>query len=131
MRANRRRDTQLEMNVRSLLHRRGMRFRVDHPIRIEGRRLIRPDLVFTRARLCVELDGCFWHGCEECSSGGPKSNRNYWGPKIARNKERDLEQARALEEAGWHVIRFWGHEAPEVVADVVQAAYTARLSGVS
>jgi DNA mismatch endonuclease (patch repair protein) len=127
MRANRRRDTQLELGVRSLLHGRGMRFRVDHPIRVEGRRPIRPDLVFPRARLCVELDGCFWHGCEECGSGGPKSNRTYWGPKIARNKERDLEQTRALEENGWRVVRFWGHESAERVADEVQAAYAERM----
>lgn len=123
MRANRRRDTQLELSVRSLLHRRGMRFRVDYPIRLKDSRPIRPDLVFPRARLCVELDGCFWHGCEACSGGGPRSNQPYWGPKIARNKERDHEQTLALEAAGWRVLRFWGHELPERVADEVQDAY--------
>src|SRR3954470_7913249 len=117
MRANRRRDTVLELSVRSLLHRRGLRFRVDFPIRVGELRPIRPDLVFPRARLCVELDGCFWHGCEVCNSEGPRANRSYWGPKIARNKERDREQTRALEGAGWHVIRFWGHEMADRVAD--------------
>lgn len=128
MRANRRRDTSLELSVRSLLHRRGLRFRVDYPIRIEGRRPIRPDVVFPGARLCVELDGCFWHGCKRCSDG-PRSNRNYWGPKIARNRERDAEQTQALEAAGWRVLRFWGHEAAETVAEVVVNAYSNAKAG--
>ena len=121
MRANRRRDTRLELEVRSLLHARGFRYRVDYPIRVAGGRPIRPDVVFPRARLCVELDGCFWHGCETCLQRRTRVDGPYWGAKIARNKERDAEQTAALESAGWTVLRFWGHEDPVVIANRVEA----------
>lgn len=64
MRRNPRRDTGPEMAVRSELHRRGLRFRKDLPLRVPDR-VVRPDIVFTRARLAVFVDGCFWHGCRE------------------------------------------------------------------
>lgn len=126
MRANRRRDTKLETEVRSLLHRRGLRFRVDFPIRVGARRPIRPDIVFTRLRVCVELDGCWWHGCEVCGRRAAKVNADYWGPKISRNIERDLEQTGALEAAGWTVLRFWGHEDPVAIADAIEEAVRSR-----
>ena len=121
MRANRRRDTTLELEVRSRLHEKGLRYRVDHPIRLEDRRTIRPDIVFTRLRICVELDGCWWHGCEVCGRRETKANRNYWSPKIARNKERDAEQTAALEASAWTVLRFWEHEGPDAIAAAVEA----------
>jgi DNA mismatch endonuclease, patch repair protein len=131
MRANRRRDTKPERQVRSELHRRGLRFRVDYAIRLEGRRPIRPDIVFTRVRICVELDGCWWHGCDECGQRETRANPAYWRLKIARNKERDLEKTAALETAGWVVLRFWEHEDPRAVADKVAAAVqAAHASGV-
>src|SRR5262245_13953597 len=80
MRANRRRDTKPEKAVRSILHARGRRFRVDYPIAIEGRRPIRPDIVFPRARLCVEVDGCWWHGCDAHGTRPTIANASYWGP---------------------------------------------------
>src|SRR4051812_36038540 len=64
MKANRRRDTKPELIIRSLLHRRGLRFRVDRPIRT-GSGLVRPDIVFTAGRLAVFVDGCYWHACPE------------------------------------------------------------------
>jgi DNA mismatch endonuclease, patch repair protein len=124
MRANRRRETKLEIRVRQHLHRRGFRFRVDYPIRLDGRRPIRPDLVFTRLRICVELDGCWWHGCEECGYAVAGVNENYWRQKIARNKERDVEQTAALEQAGWTVLRFWAHRGPDAISDAVADALT-------
>lgn len=129
MRANRRRDTKLEVRVRSLLHRRGLRYRVDYPIRLKDRRPVRPDIVFPALKICCELDGCFWHGCEQCSPRRPGKNSSYWGPKIARNKERDAEQSAALAAAGWDVMRFWGHEAATDIADAIeQAVVSARAS---
>lgn len=125
MRANRRRDTRLEVAVRSLLHQRGLRFRVDHPIRVPGYRLLRPDIVFTRLRICVELDGCWWHGCPECCDRPVRANAPYWGAKIARNKERDGEQTAALESDGWTVLRFWEHEGAEAIAAAVAEHVTA------
>ena len=109
MAANRRRDTSPELRLRSALHARGLRFRVDYPIRVPGRRPIRPDVVFTRARVAVFVDGCFWHGCPDHGTL-PKSNAEYWVPKLARNRERDEQADRLLADAGWHVVRIWEHE---------------------
>ncbi len=110
MRSNRRRDTRPELAVRKLLHARGLRFRVDYPIRT-SERTIRVDIAFPRAKLAVFIDGCFWHGCPEHGTM-PKRNRDYWEAKIVRNRERDLHQTALLEEAGWHLMRFWTHELP-------------------
>lgn len=109
MQSNRRRDTGPEKSLRSALHGLGLRFRVDLPIALEGRRPVRPDIVFTRSRVAIFVDGCFWHGCPE-HFAAPRSNRTYWGPKIARNVERDSEVTAALTSSGWHVVRVWEHE---------------------
>jgi len=127
MRANRRRDTEPERRVRELLHASGLRYRVDLPVRVPGARLIRPDIAFTRIRLAVFIDGCFWHGCPE-HKGRPKANAHYWGPKIDGNIERDKRQTRALTAAGWSVLRFWEHESPPEVARRIGDRYR-QLSG--
>ena len=114
--ANRRRDTEPERRLRSRLHALGLRFRVDHPIRLEGHRLIRPDIVFTRRRIAVFVDGCFWHGCPEHGRRENGRNADYWRPKIATNRERDELQTRALKTAGWTVLRVWEHEHPSDAA---------------
>ncbi|MFD1574250.1 very short patch repair endonuclease [Agromyces cerinus subsp. nitratus] len=121
MLANKRRDTTTELAVRRLLHARGLRYRVDYAPVAELRR--RADIVFTRARIAVFLDGCFWHGCPEHATH-PKRNAEYWGPKLAANIERDRDTDRRLEEAGWRVLRFWEHEAPSAVADRISTALT-------
>lgn len=114
MRGNVRRDTKPELTVRRALHASGLRFRVDFaPLQTDRRR--RADIVFTRRRIAVFIDGCFWHGCPE-HFVPPKANADYWGPKIARNRERDSETSAALEREGWIVLRFWEHEDPEEVA---------------
>ncbi len=114
MRGNRRRDTAPELEVRRRLHAAGLRYRVDWPIRLEGRRPVRPDVVFTRRHVCVFVDGCYWHGCPaHCRL--PAANRAYWSAKIERNRQRDLATDAALQAAGWTVVRAWEHEAPEVV----------------
>jgi DNA mismatch endonuclease (patch repair protein) len=124
MRGIRRRDTKPERALRSALHRRGLRFRVDVPISIEGRSP-RPDIVFTRRRVAVFVDGCFWHGCSEHSSP-PKQNSTYWGPKISRNIERDREHDARLAAAGWTVMRVWEHEDTAAACDRIFAAVTAQ-----
>ena len=118
-RANRRRDTGPERRLRSELHRRGLRFRVDYGIRPGDGRLLRPDVVFPRQSVAVFVDGCFWHGCS-AHSKTPDRNRYYWGPKIARNQERDAEQVARLESAGWTVLRAWEHEPVASVADRIE-----------
>jgi DNA mismatch endonuclease (patch repair protein) len=120
MRANPRRDTKPEVLVRSALQRTGLRFRKDLPIRLPER-IVRPDIVFTRAKLAVFVDGCFWHRCPE-HGNMPRANSYYWRPKLERNVERDEEVNVALREAGWHVLRAWEHEHPASTARRIEAA---------
>lgn len=124
MAAIRRRDTTPEKLVRSLLHAEGMRFRVDHPVRVGDARPIRPDIVFTRRKLTVFIDGCYWHGCPKHGVRHGGANASYWGPKIARNQERDAENTRRLESAGWTVLRFWEHDDASWVAASIRSAWS-------
>jgi DNA mismatch endonuclease (patch repair protein) len=123
MRRNRRTDSGPEANVRSELHRRGLRFRKQHPIRT-SERVVRPDITFTRARLAVFIDGCFWHCCPE-HGNQPRANTGYWGPKLERNVARDHVVNRVLADAGWTVLRAWEHEDPAGVADRIEAVLRA------
>ena len=122
--ANRRTGTKPEVRLRSALHRRGLRFRKDHLLRAGGTR-VHPDLVFTRWKVVVFLDGCFWHGCTE-HQHVPKSNRDYWVPKLEANVERDRRVDAALGEADWEVVRIWEHEDLDVAVERVEAALKSR-----
>jgi DNA mismatch endonuclease (patch repair protein) len=118
MRANRRVDTAPERALRSALHRRGLRFRKDlKMVLADGR--VRPDIVFSRVRLAVFVDGCFWHRCPQ-HGRTPNANRNYWEPKLARNVRRDRSNDRALEAEGWTVLRFFEHVDAEAAAEIVE-----------
>lgn len=119
MRGNRRRDTQPELAVRRILHAAGLRYRVDFPPLASMRN--RADIVFTRARVAVFVDGCYWHGCPE-HYWPSRSNTEYWGEKIQENRARDSRVNLALARAGWTVIRAWEHEDPQVVADRIRRA---------
>ncbi|TQN28598.1 T/G mismatch-specific endonuclease [Haloactinospora alba] len=110
MRGNRGYDTGPEMALRRALHSMGLRYRVNTRPLSEVRRTA--DVVFTRARVAVFLDGCFWHGCPEHYRPVQGRNSEYWRSKIARNQERDRETDRLLEQAGWTVVRVWEHEDP-------------------
>jgi len=121
MAANRRRDTQPEVKIRSLLHRMGYRFRVDFPIAVSGRRPVRADVAFTRKRVAVFIDGCFWHGCPE-HWRPPKSNQDYWVGKITRNRERDQLTDELLRAKGWKSVRVWEHEPAAQMIETVEAA---------
>lgn len=117
--ANQSADTKPEARLRSALHRSGLRFRKDVLIRT-GTLRTRPDVLFTRARVAVYVDGCFWHGCAE-HQRLPKSNIDYWGPKLAANMDRDRRIDSALENAGWQVLRIWEHETIEASVGAVVA----------
>jgi len=118
--ANRRSDTKPELSLRSALHRRGHRYRKDLLLRLDGVR-VRPDIVFTRWKVVVFVDGCFWHGCPE-HQHIPKSNREYWVPKLAANVERDRRVDRALISQGWRVVRIWEHTDLDVAVSAVEDA---------
>ena len=122
MRANRRTDTLPELALRSELHRRGLRYRVDLPVdvRMAGRRP-RPDVVFTQKRIAVFVDGCFWHACPEHGEL-PVANREFWKDKLDATRARDRRTDSLLADAGWHVIRIWEHEPAMAAADRIEAA---------
>lgn len=120
-----RRDTLPELALRSELHRRGLRFRVDRAP-VSGLRS-RADVVFGPARVAVYVDGCFWHSCPEHGTK-PKANAEWWDRKLKRNQERDAETDRTLREHGWQVVRIWEHEDPIEAANRVEAAVQARLA---
>lgn len=106
MQGNRGRDTKPEIAVRRLVHNMGLRYRVNARPESDLRRTA--DLLFTRARVAVFIDGCYWHGCPEHYIP-PVANRDYWSAKIATNRHRDQETTVILQGRGWIVLRFWEH----------------------
>jgi DNA mismatch endonuclease (patch repair protein) len=111
------------MALRQELHRRGLRYRVQVRVPTNKRRAI--DIAFTRAKLAVYVDGCFWHGCPQ-HYVLPKSNSDWWQWKIARNIARDRDTDRMLQNAGWTVIRVWEHEDISGVADRITHVWAER-----
>lgn len=109
MKATRRRDTTAEMGIRSALHARGLRFRVDRAVLPGARR--RADIVFVTAKVAVFVDGCFWHCCP-IHQTYPKANASWWRAKLQANCRRDADTNRQLREVGWLVARIWEHESP-------------------
>lgn len=122
MQANRGRDTGPELAVRRMLHADGLRFRVS--LRPVARLRRTADIVFTRSKVAVFIDGCFWHGCP-IHATWPKTNSDYWSPKLSRNIERDLETTAAIRAEGWRVLRFWAHQDPREVADAIEEEVSA------
>jgi len=109
MSRQRRRDTRPEVAIRKLLHAMGFRFRVTLPIPNMPRRTM--DIAFTRARVAVFVDGCFWHVCPKHATS-PASNSEWWAQKLSKNQARDIATNLHLAELGWEVVRIWEHEDP-------------------
>lgn len=126
--ANKRKDTKVEIQLRSALHARGLRFRKDHLVRV-GKLRVRPDVVFTRSFVAVFVDGCFWHGCHE-HQRVPNRNRDYWVPKLEGNASRDRRVDEALTREGWHVERIWEHEALDSAAGRIEILVRHRTASV-
>jgi len=86
------------------------------------------DIAFTRARLAVYVDGCFWHGCP-AHHVRPKANGDWWHWKIERNQARDRDTDLALAASGWAVLRVWEHLPVSTAAELVERSYRARMAG--
>jgi len=96
-------DTKPELAVRSALHRMGFRFRL-HYSELPGK----PDIVLPKYKAVIWVHGCFWHSHSNCGTGKrPKSNVDYWHPKIARNIERDKINRRKIARHGWRNFVVW------------------------
>jgi DNA mismatch endonuclease (patch repair protein) len=123
MKAAKPRDTAPEKALRSVLFRKGLRFRVDRkPIDQLNRKA---DIVFRVVKVAVFVDGCFWHGCPIHGTQA-KSNAEFWRNKIKQNQIRDLDTNEKLKNAGWKVIRVWEHENPEKAAEKILKIVTKR-----
>ncbi|MEV5898274.1 very short patch repair endonuclease [Nonomuraea fuscirosea] len=124
MSKQRSKDTAPEISVRKLLHARGLRYRVAWPIPGMRRRSV--DIAFTRAKVAVFVDGCFWHSCPEHATR-PAANETWWSEKLAKNMARDISTNEHLRQAGWRVIRIWEHEDPiEAVDRIVEEVTRSR-----
>lgn len=96
-------DTKPEMFVRRLIHGLGYRYRL-HSAKLPGH----PDLVFTGRKKVIFVHGCFWHrhgGCPNCRL--PKSRLDFWEPKLARNRQRDISNQAKLRKMGWKLLVIW------------------------
>ncbi|MFC1438013.1 very short patch repair endonuclease [Streptacidiphilus sp. N1-10] len=125
MQGNRGRDTKPELALRHAAHALGLRYRVSTRPLPALRRTA--DMVFTRQKVAVFMDGCFWHGCPEHHTLAT-AHSDYWQEKLRKNRERDLDTNQKLTEAGWLVIRVWEHEDPVVAAQMVASAVRERRS---
>ena len=123
MQATLQRDTACEIDLRSALHRLGLRYRIDW--QVPGTRR-RADVAFPSLKIAVMVDGCFWHACPMHATW-PKSNAVWWREKILGNQKRDRDTDTRLEREGWRVLRFWEHEDPLSAAKRVQAVVKSGL----
>ncbi|MGW1009754.1 very short patch repair endonuclease [Streptomyces termitum] len=123
MQAIRSRDTKPEQAIRRLVHAQGLRYRVAAKPLPGLRRTA--DMVFRPSKVAVFVDGCYWHGCPE-HYVPPKTNSGYWSKKVEGNMARDRDTDRRLTEAGWLVLRFWEHAAPEECASQIARTVSTR-----
>jgi len=103
-------NTTPELLVRRLLHKMGCRFRL-HRHDLPGK----PDIVLSKYRLCVFVNGCFWHqhpGCHRATI--PTSNVDFWNAKLARTKVRDKQNIAELTKMGWRVLVVWECETKNI-----------------
>ncbi len=113
-------STRPELALRRALHARGLRYRV-HRRDLPGT----PDIVLSRARVAVFVDGCFWHGCaSHCAV--PKNNREWWVAKLVGNAERDRRKDRDLEQLGWLPLHLWEHTPVDEMVEQVLSAWRQR-----
>ncbi|WP_281292802.1 very short patch repair endonuclease [Methylobacterium oryzihabitans] len=119
MRRIRTAGTAPEIALRSRLHALNLRYRISYPVPGKPRRTI--DIAFTRYRLAVFVDGCFWHGCPVHGTL-PKTNAPFWANKISTNRGRDRDTDLALAAAGWDVLRIWEHTEPEEASRMILSA---------
>ena len=99
--------TQAEIDIRKVLHAKGLRYPFHALLLTKPRRVSEID--FFSARLAVFVDGCFWHGCQEHASW-PKSNADFWREKIETNRSRDADTDQPLNALVWEAVQVWEHQ---------------------
>jgi DNA mismatch endonuclease (patch repair protein) len=110
-------NTKPELLLRSRLFHEGFRFRV-HKSDLPGK----PDIVLTKFKTIILVNGCFWHNHKKCLDGKiPKSNIKFWKAKIQRNIENDKSNIEKLEQRGWNVLVVWECEIEKRLDETVLA----------
>lgn len=95
-------NTKPEIVVRKLLYSKGYRYRIHY--KLTGK----PDIVFTKKKIVIFVNGCFWHGHKNCKESHiPKTNSKFWKEKILKNIDRDYKNEKELTKSGWKVLTFW------------------------
>lgn len=125
MKAVRQRNNANEREIRSNLHRIGLRFRIHAKPIAEMNRTA--DVLFPAAKVAVFIHGCFWHGCPKHGTW-PKRNAGWWRDKIQANQVRDKHTVRVLKRAGWIPITVWEHESPQAASNRISRSVMAQLS---
>jgi DNA mismatch endonuclease (patch repair protein) len=96
-------NTKIELTIRKLIYSLGYRYRL-HRADLPGK----PDIVFKKRQKVIFVHGCFWHQHENCKiSKKPKTNTDYWLPKLEKNKYRDIQNIDSLKHQGWEVMIIW------------------------
>ena len=109
-------DSKIEVDFRKAIWKAGFRYR-KNPKGYFGK----PDLVLKKYKTVIFIDSCFWHGCKKhCRI--PSTRKEYWIPKIKRNKKRDKEVNRYYKKEGWKVVRVWEHELNKNFNKIIEKA---------
>ncbi len=103
MSANRAQGTKPELLLRRLLWKSGLRGYRKNVKGLPGK----PDICFTKTKLSIFINGCFWHRCPHCNLPLPKSNQQFWKDKFEANVNRDLNKQNMLKELGWQTLTIW------------------------
>jgi DNA mismatch endonuclease (patch repair protein) len=122
MLSNRPTDSEAEIALRRALQALGLRYRKHVLVATRGRS-VRVDLVFSKPRVAVFVDGCFWHACPKHATW-PRRHGAWWRAKLSENVARDARQTARLRAAGWRVVRVWAHEKAEVAGRRILRALT-------
>lgn len=113
------RDSLAEVALRRELHQRGLRFR------LQGRLPGRPDILLTKARVAIFVDGCYWHACPQHGTL-PTNNREWWRAKFEATVARDRRKDEQLRKLGWLPVHVWEHEDAGTAADALTALWRVR-----
>jgi len=107
-------NTGPELKLRKLLFANGIRgYRVHYNL------VGKPDIVFTKNKIVIFIDGCYWHRCPFCFQE-PETRKEFWIRKINSNIDRDRKVNEQLKNDGWMVLRFWEHEVKKNPNDVLK-----------
>lgn len=122
MQGNKSKDTKPELLVRQRLREAGLT-----GYRLQWKAPGRPDVAWPGKKVCLLINGCFWHRCPKCTPPMPKKNLEYWVPKFQRNVERDARNQALLREQGWRVHVIWECELKKKTIDATFEALIPRL----